>query len=126
MHEEPLDSLEAVITYEDFETALKEISEIYVHPSVMGYIADIVAATRAGESVLMGVSPRGTLAFLRALKAYAYLQGRAFVTPDDVKNLAVPVLAHRIIMGYGKSNANISFLENILHNVEAPTEDFKA
>lgn len=126
MSEEPLNALEAVITYEDYETALKEISKIYVHPSVMGYIADIVAATRVGESVSMGVSPRGTLAFLRALKAYAYLQGRSFVTPDDVKDLAVPVLAHRIIMGYGKSNANISFLENILNNVEAPTEDFKA
>ena len=126
MHEEPLQTLEPVISSEDFTKALKEINEIFVHPCVMYYIADIVAATRTGESVLMGVSPRGTLSFLRALKAYAYLQGRAFVTPDDVKALAIPVLAHRIIMGYGKSNANISFLENILHNTTAPTEDFSA
>lgn len=125
MREEPLDTLEAVITYEDYATALEDIKNIFVHPSVMHYIADIVAATRTGESVLMGVSPRGTLAFLRALKSYAYLQGRTFVTPDDVKTLAVPVLAHRIIMGYGKSNANIDFLETILHNTKAPTEDFK-
>ena len=126
MHEEPLNNLEAVVTSEDFTNALQEINDIFVHPSVMAYIADIVAATRNGESVLMGVSPRGTLSFLRALKAYAYLQGRTFVTPDDVKTLAVPVLAHRIIMGYGKSNANISFLENILHSTNAPTEDFSA
>lgn len=126
MHEEPLQTLDPVISSEDFTNALKQINEIFVHPCVMHYIADIVAATRTGESVLMGVSPRGTLSFLRALKAYAYLQGRAFVTPDDVKALAIPVLAHRIIMGYGKSNANISFLENILNNTTAPTEDFSA
>ena len=51
-------------------------------------MVDIVSATREGENVLMGVSPRGTLAFLRCVKAYAYLQGRNFVTPDDVKALA--------------------------------------
>lgn len=126
MREEPLDALESVITYEDYALALEEIANIYVHPCVMSYIADIVAATRSGESVLMGVSPRGTLSFLRALKAYAYLQGRTFVTPDDVKALAVPVLAHRIIMGYGKSGANVSFLETILQKTPAPTEDFSA
>ena len=126
MHEEPLASLEPVISTEDFALALKEINDIFVHPCVLAYIADIVAATRSGESVMMGVSPRGTLSLLRALKAYAYLQGRSFVTPDDVKELAVPVLAHRIIMGYGKSTGNINFLETILHNTKAPTEDFEA
>jgi len=126
MREEPLTSLEPVVSTEDFTAALKEINEIFVHPSVLAYIAEIITATRSGESVMMGVSPRGTLSFLRALKAYAYLQGRAFVTPDDVKDLAIPVLAHRIIMGYGKANASISFLESILHNTKVPTEDFGA
>ena len=124
MHEEPLSSLEAVITTDDFSRALNEINAIFVHPCVMAYIADIVCATRNDESVLMGVSPRGTLSFLRALKAYAYLEGRAFVTPDDVKALAIPVLAHRIVMGYGKATANIAFLEGILKSTPAPTEDF--
>lgn len=124
LHEEPLTSLEAVVSTEDFVCALKEINAIFVHPCVMAYIADIISKTRNDESILMGVSPRGTLSFLRALKAYAYLEGRSFVTPDDVKMLAIPVLAHRMIMGYGKATANNAFLEGILKSIPAPTEDF--
>ena len=89
-------------------------------------MVDIVAATREGENVLMGVSPRGTLAYLRCVKAYAYLQGRNFVTPDDVKALAVPVLAHRVIMGYGKSGENKVFVERIIATTTVPTEEFSA
>jgi len=89
-------------------------------------MVDIVAATRKGENVLMGVSPRGTLAFLRCVKAYAYLQGRSFVTPDDVKALAVPVLAHRVVMGYGKAGENEAFVENIIRTTTVPTEEFSA
>lgn len=124
MKDEPLEELRPVLTTEEFTKACEEIKDIYVHDCVLGYIADIVAATRAGDGVLMGVSPRGTLNFLHCLKAYAYLQGRSFVTPDDVRTLAVPVLAHRIIMGYGKTDANKQFLEQLLLTVPVPTEDF--
>lgn len=126
MKDEPLEELMPVLTTEEFMKACEEIRDIYVHTCILEYIADIVAATRAGDGVLMGVSPRGTLNFLRCLKAYAYLQGRSFVTPDDVRALAVPVLAHRIIMGYGKTDANKQFLEQILLTVPVPTEDFRA
>ena len=76
--------------------------------------------------MLMGVSPRGTLAYLRCVKAYAYLQGRKFVTPDDVKALAVPVMAHRVVMGYGQHGENVKFVEAILGRIQVPTEDFSA
>jgi MoxR-like ATPase len=87
-------------------------------------MVDIVAATRNDANVLMGVSPRGTLALLHAAKAYAYLQGRAFVTPDDVKTLAVPVLAHRIVMGFGQLGDGKEFVKQILATVAVPTEEF--
>ena len=83
-------------------------------------------ATRGGDSVAMGVSPRGSLALLRCVKAYAYLLGRDFVVPDDVKALAAPVLAHRIVMGfgYGKARESRDFVENIVQSTPVPTEDF--
>ncbi len=124
MKEEPLEKIDAVLTIEELEKAKEEIKNVFIHKCVMEYMVEIVSATREGENVLMGVSPRGTLAFLRCVKAYAYLQGRNFVTPDDVKHLAVPVLSHRIIMGYGKRNAGKDFLTNILATIKVPTEDF--
>ncbi len=126
MTEDPLADLKAVITTEELQAAQEAIRNVFVHKCVMEYMVDIVAATRDGENVLMGVSPRGTLAFLRSVKAYAYLQGRNFVTPDDVKALAVPVMAHRVVMGYGKAGDNRKFIEKILATTNVPTEDFNA
>ena len=124
MKDEPLFSLQPVMTPEDLEAAKRQINEIYVHKCVMEYMVDIVSATRSGENVLMGVSPRGTLAFLRCVKAYAYLQGRTFVTPDDVKALAVPVLAHRIVMGYGRTGESREFVKKIVEFTVVPTEEY--
>lgn len=126
MDNEPLDTLESLLTLEDILAAKTECEKIFVHTCMREYMVDIVSATRETDSVTMGVSPRGSLALLRSAKAYAYLQGRTFVTPDDVKAVAIPVLAHRIILsyGYGKSNENQAFIERILSQVNVPTEDF--
>lgn len=126
MKDEPLDGLKPVLGLEDLQAAKTAIEEIYVHKCVLEYMVEVVTATRTGENVVMGVSPRGTLAFLRCVKAYAFLQGRSFVTPDDVKALAVPVLAHRIVMGYGKAGESKAFIEKILLTTTVPTEDFSA
>jgi len=126
MKDEPLAALEPVLTLDALKTAKEEIENVFVHKCVLEYMVDIVAATREGENVLTGVSPRGSLAFLRCVKAYAYLQGRNFVIPDDVKALAVPVLAHRIVMGYGKAGENKTFVESIIRTTTVPTEDFSA
>lgn len=126
MKDEPLTGLQPVLSQEDLRTAKQEIENIYVHRCVLEYMVDIVSATRSGENVLMGVSPRGTLAFLRCVKAYAYLQGRDFVTPDDVKALAVPVLSHRIVAGYGKAEESKAFVRSIVEKTTVPTEDFSA
>lgn len=128
MAKEPLEELTSVITLAQVEEARKEINQIFVHACVREYMVELVEGTRKGDSIVMGVSPRGTLALLRCVKAYAWLNGRSFVTPDDVKAVAVPVLAHRIVMsyGYGKGNGSEKFVEGLLGNLPVPTEDFSA
>lgn len=128
MAKEPLEELTNVITLAQVEEARKEINQIFVHTCVREYMVELVEGTRKGDSIVMGVSPRGTLALLRCVKAYAWLNGRSFVTPDDVKAVAVPVLDHRIVMsyGYGKGNGSEKFVEGLLGSIPVPTEDFSA
>lgn len=127
MEKEPLDTLESVLTLEELMTARQEANKIFVHTCVREYLVDLVKGTRTGEQVVMGVSPRGSLALLRCAKAYAYLAGRGFVTPDDVRALAVPVLAHRIVLGFGSgSDSAGELIEKIISATPVPTEDFTA
>ncbi len=128
MEKEPLSELESVLTTEELKKAKEEANQVFVHRCVLSYMVDIVEATRKNEQAIMGVSPRGNLALLRCAKAYAYLDGRNYCTPDDIKALAVPVLAHRIVLGYGAggSEASKKLVQTILDNTPVPTEDFKA
>lgn len=127
MEEEPLDSLESVLTLEQLRQAREEANHTFVHQSVREYMVDIVEGTRNGDGIVMGVSPRGSLALLRCVKAYAWLQGRNYAVPDDVKAVAVPVLAHRIMMGYGAGSQDAgAFVGRLLASVKAPTEDFSS
>lgn len=73
-------------------------SDVFVDPSIMEYISEIVTATRTDKDTALGVSMRGALALARAVKTWAIASGRSYVTPDDVRDLAVPVLAHRVIV----------------------------
>ena len=126
MTEDPLKKLTAVIDQETLERMQKEAMEVYVHPTVRGYLADLSAATRSSDQTVMGVSPRGTIALMRASRAWAYLEGRSFVTPDDVKAVAGPVMAHRVVLSYGQNRYAdaLRLIEEILNTVPAPTEDF--
>lgn len=122
--EDPLATLEAVVTAEELEEVRKEAEEVFVHSSVMEYIVEIVSRTREDEAVIMGVSPRGSLALLRAAKVRATLYDRTFVTPDDVKELAVAVLSHRIVQGYAQATENERYIENLVKSIPVPTEDY--
>ncbi len=124
--EDPLETLEPVMTQQELLALKQEAAQVFVHPLVAGYLADIAAATRKQEKVVMGVSPRGTLALLRAAKALACMEGRDYVTPDDVKYLAAPVLAHRLVFSYGTSRQEDAekLMESILAEVSVPVEDF--
>ncbi len=128
MEKEPLSELSGVLTLEELRLAKQEVVKVFVHRTVQEYMIDIVSATRKKETILMGVSPRGSLAFLRCAKAYAFLEGRNFVIPDDIKAVAIPVLAHRLLMDFGKSGSqeSVDFVRKVLEQVKVPTEDFRA
>ena len=82
----------------DIEAAKQAVKRVQVSPEVASYIVDIARATRESPSLSLGVSPRGATALLRAARAWAWLSGRDFVTPDDVKALAHATLAHRLAL----------------------------
>lgn len=126
MQTEPLTRLEPVLTLEMLQAAKDEVNRIYVHKCVQEYMVTLAGATRSAEGVVLGVSPRGTLALLRCAKAYAWLSGRGYVTPDDVKAVAIPVLSHRVVTGYdySKSEGAEKLIVSILKNTTVPTEDF--
>lgn len=128
MEKEPLMELTSVLTITELLAAREAANKIFVHQCVREYMVDIIEATRNADNVVMGVSPRGSLALLRCVKAYAYLAGRSYVTPDDVRALAAPVLAHRIVLGYGAGNGQeaLELITKILDTVSVPTEDFTA
>ena len=123
MEADPLDTLEGVVTKEELEAAKLASGKVFVHKCIQEYIVDLVAKTREGDAVILGVSPRGSLALLKCAKAYAYLSGRDYCVPDDVKAVAVPVLAHRMILGYGVSGTE-EMVKRIISNTKTPTEDF--
>jgi MoxR-like ATPase len=88
--------LRAVTDADELASARQQVARVQVDTPVLGYIADVCRATRQAPSVSLGVSPRGETALMRTSRAYAWLSGRDFVTPDDVKSLAIPTLNHRI------------------------------
>jgi MoxR-like ATPase len=96
--DDPLSRLAPVMTADEVVELQHRRGRVTVSEPVRSYLVDLVRATRGDERVALGVSPRGALSLHRAIQARALLQGRDFVTPDDVKALAVPVLAHRMIV----------------------------
>jgi len=104
----PIEELEQVVEVSELVQLQKEVREIYVDSLVKQYIVGIVQASRKHPDVYLGASPRGSLALFRSSQARALIQGRDFVTPDDVKVLAEPTLAHRIIVSASSRVRNIS------------------
>ncbi len=94
----PIEKLEAVASGEDVLTLQSAVKKVYVDDLVKQYIAALVTATRQHPAIYLGASPRGSLSLFRATQARALMQGRDYVLPDDVKALAEPVLAHRLIV----------------------------
>ena len=123
----PLEDLEPVAEKEEMMQAQDTFRQCQVSAPVMEYIARLCEETRDPERTQLGVSPRGMLALLRVSQAYAAVQGRDYVIPDDVKTLAVPVMAHRVILRglYGRRGENEAFIQEILQKIPAPTEEVK-
>ncbi|MDO4258852.1 MAG: AAA family ATPase [Actinomycetaceae bacterium] len=107
----------------DILAARKSAAKVEVSPAVLAYVVDLVRATRTAPSLRLGVSPRGATALLRVSRVWAFLQGRAFVTPDDVKAMAVPTLAHRVGLRAEADLEGItarSVIESLLSQVPVP------
>ncbi len=123
---EPLGELTPVCDRASILALQKECQNIYVHPDLLKYMVSIIHATRKHPRAACGVSPRGTLAFLRASQAYAMVSGRSYVVPEDIKEVAGPVLAHRLslVAGADTSRAAASLIEDILATTLVPTENW--
>ncbi|GAB4062719.1 MoxR family ATPase [Angustibacter speluncae] len=92
------EDLEAVVTVEQVQAMIAATDQVHAAPELQRYVVQVVAATRSLGDARLGASPRGSIALLRASKVRAASQGRDFATPEDVKALAVPVLAHRVLL----------------------------
>jgi MoxR-like ATPase len=124
--DDPLDSLEAVVSADELIKMQRECREVHIATDVEDYIVRLIHATRQHSAVELGASPRAMLALYNASQALAAVRGRAFVTPDDIKHLMTPVLIHRIIP---KSESRLrgqkaeQTLKEIRDSVFVPVED---
>jgi MoxR-like ATPase len=122
----PLVDLEQVVTLEEVLEAQEVVKSIYVAPPIKRYIVEISRQTRLHAEVYLGASPRGSLALYKIAQARAALLGRDYVLPDDIKYLAEPALAHRVILGPAARLRDVSaeqILEEILDKVPVPGGD---
>ena len=110
------DKVEPVCNTEDILKIKEAVSAVTVKESMLGFMEDIVAMTRAEENFVLGASPRALLALLRASQAKAFLQGRDYVKPDDVRAVAMQVLLHRLVLS-SEARMQKSSAESILHNL---------
>lgn len=121
---EPIDELTPIFSLEEMMEMQAIIKDVNITEDVEDYMLEIIHKTRDSENVEVGVSPRGTLAFMRAVQSYALINGRTYVTPTDVQKIAPHVLSHRIVLSLEgelrKSSKQV--VEEIIALVEVPVE----
>ncbi len=120
----PIEALEPVLSARDVVQIQAAVREVRIAEPVLDYAVALVRKTRAHKHLTVGVSPRGTVALTRAAQAHAFLQGRDYLLPDDIKALAVPVLAHRILgTGFdvdGGGEDRESLISDLVAGLEVP------
>jgi MoxR-like ATPase len=125
----PLLELDTVVSADDVMAAQQAIQSVHLSPEIKRYVVEIASRTRQHPEVYLGASPRGSLALYRASQAQAALRGREYVLPDDIKSLAVPALAHRLILGPSARLKNLSaddVVQAVLSDILVPGGDPKA
>jgi len=121
----PMDTIYSVVSAKDVLSAQQFAASVNISDDLLTYIIQITEATRKSPSVKLGASPRASGALLRAAQGYALVRGRDYVTPDDIKSVAVPVLAHRLLFNHGlksREAQGVELVNQVLHQVEVPTE----
>jgi MoxR-like ATPase len=119
----PIESLQPVASLEDVISLQEKIKEVYIDETIIQYILDIVTATRKHSDIVVGASPRASLAMYRSSQTLAYIRGRDYVLPDDIKEVAPLVLSHRIILkseSYLRGYTQKGVISTILMSVEVP------
>ena len=127
--EHPIESLKPVVKLKEIQQAIEDVKKIYVSDAIKRYILDLTTRTRQSADVVLGASPRGSLALARAGQALAALSGRDHVLPDDIKSLAVPVLSHRIIVSPAARMRDLSsdrIMQEVIQSTPAPGGSFTA
>ncbi len=122
----PLEALTEVVSVQELTAAQEAVKDIFVSPALKRYIVEITHQTRQHTEVYLGASPRGSLALFRTAQARAAMNDRDYVLPDDIKALAIPTLAHRVILGPGARLRDLSaqqIVEEILYGVPVPGGD---
>ncbi len=121
---EPVDHLAPVLNCDQIRSLQQAVREVRVDDAIRHYILDIVEATRTNEELHMGVSTRGAICLCHASQALAFVEGRDFVVPDDVKRLAIPVLSHRVLvrsyLNSGHREATEAVIERVLEDIPVP------
>lgn len=126
---QPLTDLQPVATAQEVAEVQRFTQTVRIQEDLLGYIVAITEATRKHPEVKLGASPRASGALLRASQGYALVQGRDYVTPDDIKAVAGPVLAHRLLMRHGlrgEDAQGIGVVHQVLREVEVPAEKLVA
>jgi len=121
-------SLNAVVTPQTFSAMRRRVEEVYIHPDIERYIVDLVTMTRHHRQVVIGVSPRGSLALLKLTRAWAAIHGRNYVLPDDVKQFARDALCHRIILEpslWGSKTVETTVIDEVIQSVSVPVIPFE-
>lgn len=120
-----LKNVSPVCSVEEFLEMQKACESVTVHPVILKYILDIVKLSRENKNIAVGVSPRGAIALIKAVRCYAAINGMEYVTPDMVKRLAPMVLVHRILLSdpFASKKQPEDYIREILGVVEAPTEE---
>lgn len=119
----PLDSVREIISKKELVAMQEQVRQIHVDDKVLTYLSRIVDGTRSHAMLSLGVSPRGTLALMDMSRARAYVAGRAFVLPEDVKSVASAVLAHRVLLNGKARMAHVTeedVIEEIVGRIPAP------
>ena len=124
MQESPQESLRPVANAEQIAQAQKAVRSVRVAPELLDYIGALCEKTRALDDALFGASPRAALALMRVSQSLAAIRGRDYVTPEDIKTMAEPVLAHRLILrtAYGRRGRAAEAVGEVLASVPVPTE----
>jgi len=120
----PLDNISAVINPEDVLEIQKRIKNVKISNELMDYIVEIIIRTRSSDLIKIGASPRASILFSRACQAYAFVNGRDYVIPDDIKTLAIPILVHRLVpkgkIGDGRREEVEDIIRDIISRITVP------